>query len=390
MISVKDAIEKIKNTTEKGSVCRININEALNHTLAKEILSPISMPPFNQSAMDGYAIHIHKDPTYALIGEIKAGDTSKFDLQPGQAIRIFTGGAVPNGANAVVKQEIVIRKDNTISISEPIKIDANIRPIGEQVQQNDLAFKKGTFLNAGAIGYLATLGLTEVEVYKKPRITIIATGNELTKPGQKLDLGKIYESNTFMLQAALKSTGFEANILTVEDDYDATRNTIQNALNKSDALILTGGISVGDYDFVSDALNEIGVQNIFYKVKQKPGKPLYYGKLNKKAIFALPGNPAAALSCFYIYVLSALNGMMGNENGGLKSIQLSLKSTYKKSPNLTHFLKGKMEGNEVEILPAQSSAMLSSFVRANCIVVAEEEKEEWNMGDTVNTLILPQ
>ena len=389
MISVKDAIEKIKINTQKGVISEIAIKDALNHILAEDILSPINMPPFDQSAMDGYAVHMHNSQDYELIGETKAGDASEYDLKPGQAIRIFTGGMVPNGANAVAKQEIVVCNENSIRLEEDISLQMNIRPAGEQIKVNDLAFAKDTPLNAGAIGYLATLGFTHVKVYQKPQISIIATGNELTKPGQALENGKIYESNTYMLQAALNSTGFEANILTVKDNYEATRDTIKDALSKSDALILTGGISVGDYDFVGDALDELGVQNIFYKVKQKPGKPLYFGKMREKVVFALPGNPAAALSCFYVYVLSALNGMMGKKDGELRTLQLSLKTSYKKSPNLTHFLKAYMQDGVVEILPAQSSAMLSSFAKANCIVVAEEGKEEWQIGETVNALLLP-
>ena len=389
MISVKEAIERIKDNTNKGRTQSLSINDALNHVLAEDILSPINMPPFNQSAMDGYALHTHSGSEYDLIGETKAGDASAYSLNSGQAIRIFTGGMIPKGADAVAKQEIVTKSGQKIVINEAISAQANIRPMGEQIKQGDLAFNKGTFLNAGAVGYLATLGLTHVEVYRRPQISIIATGNELTKPGQTLESGKIYESNTFMLKAALQTTGFDAKILTVHDDYAATRNTIEKALKASDVVLLTGGISVGDYDFVEEALNELGVQNIFYKVKQKPGKPLYFGKKEDKMIFALPGNPAAALSCFYVYVFSALNQIMGREDSDLRTLKLKLKAPYKKSPNLTHFLKAYMHDGEVEILPAQSSAMLSSFIRANCIIVAEEGKEEWNIDDAVDVLILP-
>ena len=389
MISVKEAIVKIKDNTKKSKTHALSINDALNHVLAEDIHSQINMPPFDQSAMDGYALHMHDSSVYELIGETKAGDTSAYTLKSGQAIRIFTGGMVPAGADAVAKQEIVTKTEQKISINEAVSPQANIRPMGEQIKQGDHAFSKGTLLNAGAVGYLATLGRTHVEVYQRPQITIIATGNELTKPGQPLEGGKIYESNTFMLKAALQGTGFDAKIQTVHDDYTATRNTIEQALNVSDLLILTGGISVGDYDFVGDALDEIGVQNIFYKVKQKPGKPLYFGKKEDKMIFALPGNPAAALSCFYVYVLSALNQIMGKENSELRTAKLKLKTPYRKSANLTHFLKAHMHNGEVEILPAQSSAMLSSFIQANCIIVAEEGKEEWNANDTVDALILP-
>lgn len=389
MISVNEAISKIRENCPKGKIVRLAINDALNHIIAEDVYSPIDMPPFPQSAMDGYALHIHSDDSYELIGETKAGDSSNYNLTAGQAIRIFTGGMIPEGANAVAKQEIVDTNGGTITLLAGISPMENIRPAGEQIRINELGIKKDTYLNAGAIGYLATLGRTHVDTYKKPSITIIATGNELTRPGQPLERGKIYESNTYMLQAALKSAGFNSAIRTVHDDYTATRNSINEALKESDMLILTGGISVGDYDFVGEALNELGVENIFYKVRQKPGKPLYFGRTGNKLIFALPGNPAAALSCFYVYVLSALWQMMGNTNGKLRTVQLTLKSSYSKTSAMTHFLKAYMDENSVEILPAQSSAMLSSFVQANCIIIAEEGKTEWNTGELINVLILP-
>ena len=389
MISVNEAISKIQENCPRGIIIRLPIKDALNHILAEDVYSPIDMPPFPQSAMDGYALHIHSESVYELIGETKAGDASYYKLMPGQAIRIFTGGMIPDGANSVAKQEIVSADDKTIKLLSDVSPMENIRPSGEQIRINELGIKKNTYLNAGAIGYLATLGRTHVSTYAKPSITIIATGNELTSPGQPLEHGKIYESNTYMLQAALKSAGFDSAIRTVHDDYTATRNSIDKALKESDMLILTGGISVGDYDFVGEALHELGVENIFYKVRQKPGKPLYFGKTEDKLIFALPGNPAAALSCFYVYVLSALWQMMGNTHGKLKTVQLTLKSPYTKTSSMTHFLKAFMDESSVEILPAQSSAMLSSFVQANCIIIAEEGKTEWSTGESINVLILP-
>ena len=202
-------------------------------------------------------------------------------------------------------------------------------------------------------------------------------------------MGKIYESNTFTLQAALNYSGYSVEIKTVEDDYKATRDIIEQAINSSDVVIMTGGISVGDYDFVESALNELEVISDFYKVKQKPGKPLFFGHKGEKIVFALPGNPAAVLSCFYVYVLPCLNLMIGKSENMHITRELILKNDYKKTGTMTHFLKAYSENGEVEILSAQSSAMLSSFVQANCIVSMNQGREEWKIGDRVTAIMLP-
>lgn len=389
MITVLEAINKIELTTKPLEAMMTPLPDALGSIVSEDILSPINMPPFRQSAMDGYAVCIHSGEDYALIGEVKAGDSSSFQLSEGQAIRIFTGAMVPNGANAVVKQEDVNKLASSIQLTNSVNSGDNIRPLGEQIMEGSLALPKFTHLNPGAIGFLATLGLTHIPVFRKPKIVVIATGNELSKPGIPLTDGKIYESNTFTLQAALKKSGFDARIATVADDYEATKKMLAEGMEENDIVIVTGGISVGDYDFVGDALLEIGVTSDFYKIKQKPGKPIFFGHKEAKLVFALPGNPAAVLSCFYIYVLPCLQMQMGVSNFERQLVELTLQSAYKKTAKMTHFLKARSSNGEVEILSAQSSAMLSTFVQANCLVIMEQQRENWEVGDTVTAIMLP-
>ncbi|OFZ12535.1 MAG: hypothetical protein A3D92_02815 [Bacteroidetes bacterium RIFCSPHIGHO2_02_FULL_44_7] len=389
MIPVSKAFEFISDNVPVGESTRLPLGEALGHILAEDVYSPINMPPFPQSAMDGYALHLHAGNRYNLHGEIKAGDAALTVLKAGEAIRIFTGGMVPEGANAVARQEIVERSEEHIWLTESVEEDANIRPLGEQIEKGQCALNKGTPLNPGTIGYLASLGITEVMVHRKPLVAILTTGNELIPPGEILDLGKIYESNGIMLQSALYQLGFIANVHRVSDDLESTRAALKSLIEQTDILLVTGGISVGDYDFVGRALADLSTQEIFHKVKQKPGKPLYFGKNGEKVIFALPGNPAAALTCFYLYVHLALQRSMGSTRTEPNWKAARLVGDFHKNTGLTHFLKAEVSGAHVSILSSQSSAMLSSFDRANCILVVPEDAQELADGEEVRILPIP-
>lgn len=387
MISVQQAFAFISGHIPAMNFIRIALSEALGHVLAEDIFSPIDMPPFPQSAMDGYALCLHQSNDYRLIGEIKAGDKGLYHLSPGEAVRIFTGGVVPDGANAVAQQEIAERTAEGIRLQKEVIDGSNIRPQGEQVQRGAIALKQGTRLNPGTIGYLFSLGITEVFVFEKPRVHIVTTGNELVPPGAPLPHGKIYDSNGPMLVSALQQEHITPAVSTVPDEYEATVSLFRELLSRTDMLLITGGISVGDYDFVGKALAEAGVQSLFYKVKQKPGKPFYFGKSGKTSVFALPGNPAAALTCFYVYVKYALN-CTSDLRVLPDMLHLQLTDSFTKKAGLTHFLKAQYNGSHVRILPAQSSAMLSAFAEANCLVVASETQETWSGGDRVDVLLL--
>lgn len=389
MIHVVSALKKIDENSSVLPSKKISLSESLNYTLAVDILSPIDMPPFRQSAMDGYAIHFSEDvESYQLIGEIAAGSNFLPELKKGEAVRIFTGAPVPDSCNTVVQQEMVIRENEKIFFNKEIKIGSNIRPLGEQIERDEIALRKNTLLTPAAIGYLATLGITEIEVYRKPKIALLTTGNELQKPGEKLQPGQIYESNSEMLQAASKNYGFEiATIKKCKDDLDDTAQQIDSLLSNHDVIFISGGISVGDYDYVKPASERCGVKEVFYKIKQKPGKPIYFGKKGDQLIFAFPGNPASALTCFYIYALPALMKLSGKGFTGLEQKQAKLQNNFSKKKGLTHFLKGDLRNSKVEILSDQSSAMLNSYAVANCLVMIPEETEELLSGDVVTVFI---
>ncbi|MBQ4821051.1 gephyrin-like molybdotransferase Glp [Aquimarina sp. MMG016] len=390
MISVSDALSIINNTSYTPLSKTVALQNAYELTLASDVVSSIHMPPFRQSAMDGYALLTHKDLNYKVIGEVKAGDSDDYRLKPGQAIRIFTGARVPDFADTIIIQENVTRINNNITIETTVQKGQNIRLAGEQIKKGDIALKKGTKLTPAAIGFLAGLGIDRVDVYSTPKVGIIVTGNELVQPGKKLTEGKIYESNSIQLEAVLNQQGVkEITKYVVEDEYQNTLNTIANALQNNDLVLISGGISVGDYDFVKEALSELKTEELFYKIKQKPGKPLFYGKNDQTLVFALPGNPASSLTCFYIYVLPIIQKMMGIANSGLIRTQKKCSSNFNKKGNRAQFLKAKIDGEQVEILEGQSSAMLHTFAIANALVYLSEDQNEISKGNTVETILLP-
>lgn len=392
MISINEAIKKVKDNTGILSHERVRLLDATNCVLAEDICSEIDLPGFDQSAMDGYALFEAGESSYKVVKEIKAGDDIRnFRLKHGEAARIFTGAMVPENAIAVIKQESV----NAISakeivLKEIVKRGENIRTKGNEIKKGDLVLQKGSNLPAAAIGLLASLGIQNICVYRKPSIAILTTGNELQKAGQPLAPGKIYESNSATLQATLQQLGLPSSIHQITDDIDLTLSKLDELIHKNDLVLTTGGISVGDYDFVGDALNKLDVAEIFYKVNQKPGKPVFYGRRKNTTIFALPGNPAAVLTCFYVYVIPAINKMMGRSKINLGRGFGKLKEEFFKKGTREYLLKGKRDENgEVEILTGQSSAMLSSFIEANCLVHIGDSEAKIEKGDFVQLIFLP-
>ncbi len=311
-------------------------------------------------------------------------------LKPGQATRIFTGAAVPKSADAVVRQEDTNVSGTTLKVDPLPKAMANIRPQAEQITEGEVALKTGQNISPAAIGYLSTLGIERVPVYKKPSVAILITGNELIKPGQPLEFGQIYESNGQMLKAALSDLGLDnTEIHRVKDDYEETKSLLKSLLETNDVLLCSGGISVGDYDFVGKALLELGVEQVFYKVKQKPGKPLFFGKKNEKVVFALPGNPASALTGFYVYAIPALQILMGKSKIGLGRVKKQISQDFLQKGDRAQFLKAHISDNQVEILEGQSSAMLYAFTQANALAYVPSEVSAYKEGEEIECIILP-
>ncbi len=389
MVSVQDAFSILQNNLPALQQVEIPLIQVQKHVLAEAVFSPINMPPFRQSAMDGYALCLFEGLEYEIIGEIKAGDSHLVELLPGQAIKIFTGAAVPDSAQAVIQIEKVSEKDGRLFLQEPVKPETNVRPVGEQISVGELALEKGTLLNAAAIGFLAGLGFTSATVFQKPNVGIVVTGNELVKPGEPLEYGKVYESNGIMLATALKEAYFEnVALYEVNDDFENTKNKLAEALSENEVVLVSGGISVGDYDFVAQALKELEVETLFYKVNQKPGKPLFAGKTKDKIVFALPGNPAAALSCFYVYVVPTLFILSGKAPNYSQSRLISIAHDYSVRNTRSQFLKANIVNDEANVLSHQASSMLNSFAVSNGLVFVPDGIYELKKGDKVEVYLL--
>lgn len=387
MIEVKEALETVAANSSNMPKQKIAVHKALGYVLAETIYSPIAMPPFCQSAMDGYAFIHSGRHQFDIIGISQAGDHLKVKLKENEAVRIFTGAHVPKNADTVVMQEDVMANDDSILIAKMPEPFANVRNKGEQINEEDVVFDANTVITPAAIGFLACLGITEIQVYKKPKIAILVTGNELVEPGKKLKKGKIYESNSIMLQAALQTIGIKnAKVFRVKDSLKETKNVLKDLLKKNDIILISGGISVGDYDFVKEALLENGVEELFYKINQKPGKPMFFGSKKNTLVFALPGNPASSLTNFYIYVYPAVKNLMGFSNTHLPKITRKLNDDIENTTGKTLFLKALYDETSVTILDGQASSMLNSFAIANGLVIVEQDCEKMKKGSLVTIL----
>ena len=370
----------------------ISLQQAVGRVLATDVVAFTDIPAFEQSAMDGYALsfagyELHK--TLTIQGEVPAGDPALSVLQDNQAMRIFTGAPVPAGADTVVMQEKVEVKNGQLYIlDDQLRPGSNVRSIGSEIKAGELMLSKGDKLTPAAVGFLATTGVSEILVYPTPVMSIIVTGNELQQPGKALLHGQVYECNSFQLRAALKLLQIEeVPVFEAKDDPQVVKDTLKYALENSDVVLLTGGVSVGNYDFVPEAAAACGVVTLFHKLKQRPGKPLFVGTKGKKWVFGLPGNPSSVLTCFYEYVIPALEQLM-QLKPVVPAIKVPLSKAYTKTAALTFFLKGYYDGQTVTPLDSQESYRLRSFAMANCLVVLPEEKMEYKVGEEVEVHLI--
>ena len=389
MISVSQALLHIDKHSFAGNAVTKRVQKTMGMVLAADVLSPIHMPPFRQSAMDGYAIAHGTSQTFKVIGEVQAGNTENIALKPGEAIRIFTGARVPDAVDTVVMQEHVTREGDSITVDKMPNKDANVRPLGEQIATGDTALEKGTLLNEASIAFLVGLGIDKVAVYKAPKVSVLVTGNELQQPGKELKEGQVYESNSVALKLALNRIGIKkVKISRVEDDLKSTTRAVEKCLKNSDLVLISGGISVGDYDFVKQALENNEVEEIFYKVNQRPGKPLWFGQKGKTKVYALPGNPASSLSCFYLYVLPLVKAKMGIANPHLARLKATASEAIHNPTGKTLFLKGNVEDSQASLLTGQASSMLKSFAVSNALLLVPEDKEIIQKGEELTYIAL--
>lgn len=392
MITVQRANALIAESIRPLEPVSLPLSDTSGLVLAEDVFSHYDIPTYPQSSMDGYAFAFEEGKsTYVLEGEMAAGSNHQFQLKPGHAVRIFTGAAVPPGADTILVQEKSAIQEGQLQVNDlQLKKGDHVRPVGSEIERGAKALSKGHLLNAASIGFLAGMGISSVMAYPKPKVTILVTGNELQMPGTPLEYGQVYESNSLTLKACLSQLHIKTvEVLQSGDNRLQLHAMLAQALETSDLILMTGGVSVGDYDFTMDAFESCGVRQVFHKIKQKPGKPMLFGIKDEKAVFGLPGNPASVLTCFYEYVIPAIGRMMHSPKS-IEIKQVPLEHDHQKPAGLTHFLKGLYNGQTVSLQTGQESYKLSSFASANCLAVFQEGETVFNKGQLIDIHLLPQ
>lgn len=401
MVTPEEAREIVLGRVNSLPVSEVDILDSLGYVLAEEVVSNIDLPSFNNSAMDGYAVLVQdtrgassENPIgLKVVDSIPAGTVSKKVVRSGTVMEIMTGAQVPEGADAVVQVEDTKIQGETVYILREARVNQNIRPIGESVNNGETVLKAGCLIRPAEVGILASLGMSKVKVFQRPRVAVLTTGDELVEVDEPLEPGKIRNSNSYFLYAQVLACGAEPIRLgIVRDNKKEMRSRIEEGLKIADLVLTTGGVSVGEYDVVKDVLAEMGANLRFWKVAQKPGKPLAFWTLNGKLVFGLPGNPVAAMVSFEEYVRPALLKMMGKINLDRPEITAYLTQELKKRPGRVHFIRVKVENRDGRYYAAstgaQGSGILKSMVLANGLAVIPDEAENLKPGDPIKVQLI--
>jgi len=393
-LSFEQALERIEQSIQpiKGKK-NVTIREAAGHILAEDVTSPLDVPPFINSAMDGYAINSNDIPSSAestlkVIGKSFAGGPFEGEVKPGEAVRIMTGAIVPEGADTVVMQEHAEVDGDTIKIGNEHKAKQNVRNPGDDFFKGDTIIQAGERLSPAKLGLLASVGVTEFKVIRKPVVAFFSTGDELKGVGQTLQPGDIYDSNRYILFGMLQKMGVDCiDMGVIPDIKEEIELTLKEAANIADLVITSGGASVGEADFIKLILDEIGEVG-FWKIAMKPGKPLAFGHINDVLFFGLPGNPVSAMATFYQFVQPSLRLLEGETISETVRLQAKCINKLKKRPGRKDFQRGIMSTDEngqltVDTTGIQGSHMLSSMAKANCFIVLEREAGDVEAGEMV-------
>ncbi|HEV2903234.1 MAG TPA: gephyrin-like molybdotransferase Glp [Gaiellaceae bacterium] len=371
----------------------VALDAAAGRVLVDPAASRVDLPPFDSSAMDGFAVRSSDTPGRLPVRErIPAGRPARRALDPGEAMGIATGGAVPEGADAVIQLEAVADEGNAVEIQDAVRTGANIRPRGGDLRQGDVVVEAGEFLGPAQIGALAAAGIPEVSCSRRPRAAVLATGTELRRPGEELGPGQIYEANTALLAVQLRSAGAEVALLdAVEDDEAAHRKALETGL-RGDVLVTSGGVSVGPHDLVRSVGAELGIEEIFWGVAVKPGKPLWFGVRDGTLVFGLPGNPVSSLVGFELFVRPALRALQGVREPLPRFDPGRLARAVRPNPARTELMRARTavvdSAVELDILTGQDSHMIARAAGADALVLVPPGTDELPAGAAVSFLRL--
>ncbi|EOU1647759.1 MAG: molybdopterin molybdotransferase MoeA [Clostridium perfringens] len=402
-IALEEALEILNKNTRALKSEVVSIKDSLKRVLYGDVKSKINNPPFNKSVFDGYAFKSEDSKGTSkenpidlkIVDEIFAGMWPEIEIKSGEAIRIMTGAPIPVGADCVLKQEETERHGDLVKIFKEMKSNENISFMGEDIKIGETLIKKGKRLDYADLGIMASSGISEVIVYKKPKVSIISTGDEVCDINSTLKPGKIYDSNLYSLSARIEELGY--NLLSMEhvgDNILKIGEAIEKAFEKSDIVFTTGGASVGEKDLMQKVSESIGFEKLFWKIKIKPGSAVVCSKRQEKILISLSGNPNAALTTFELLGKSVLKKLEGEEeNINIKREKGILMDSFNKKSPQRRFLRGNViydeKGAKVYITQIKSgNGILSSLLNANCLIEIEKGNEGLNRGEVVNIIKL--
>ncbi len=391
MMSVRDGQDRVLAQIAHPTAPELLLlSRARARVLAGDVTAPFDVPPTDNSAVDGYAVASADIPSsgtrgLAVVADLPAGSVFEGALAPGQAIRIMTGAPMPRGADTVYPQEVVEQAAGGIRVA-PLKKGANVRMRGEDVQAGTVVIERGTVLRPPELGLVASLGLVQVLVHRRPRVALLSTGDEVVEPGSPRKPGQIYDANRFTLAASIESAGGEVlDLGIVPDVRDELRARLLEA-SAADAVVTSGGVSVGVYDLVKGVLDEIGAID-FWQVAMQPGRPLAFGRIGAAQFFGLPGNPVASMLAFMLFVRPALHKLAGRRRLFGDTFEARATEAMPKKKGRREFKRGVLQWKDgawlVRTTGPQGSGILSSMAAGNCLIVLEEERGDVAPGETV-------
>jgi molybdopterin molybdotransferase len=400
MISTDQALEIVLANVAALGVERVPILEALSRVLAEEIRSPRDIPGFDNSAMDGYAVRAadvasaseSKPVRLKVIETVAAGAMPKLTLEPGQATRTMTGAPIAPGADAIIQVERTRTAEPFVEILASAERGAFVRPRGEDLKRDELVMSAGKLLAPSDLGMLSSLNRSMVDVFRRPRVAIVATGDELVDVDQVPTGAQVVNSSAYALAGGIRDAGGEPIILRVaRDTPEEVRERLSEAL-AFDVVLSTGGVSVGQFDHVKVVLDELGMRQLFHGVAQRPGRPLKFGTIGGRPIFGLPGNPVSTMVCFYLYARPALLKMTGRRDQGLPRVRVRCATDIRVAANLTEFVRVKLERRDGELWATptgnQSSGVLSSLSRADALLIGPATENVLKAGSQATGLLL--
>jgi molybdopterin molybdotransferase len=396
LLEVGEAWERVAANVTPLPVERIALADAAGRIAAEDVPSVVDLPPFDRSAMDGYAVRAaDTDPPrpLTLVGEVAAGDVAASALEPGAAFGITTGGALPEGADAILRVEDAAVDDARVTPAKPVPRGMHVRYRGEDVTQGDVLAPAGTALTMQRISALASAGVGELTVRRRPRVHVLATGTELLELGAPPEPGRVHESNRLTLRLLAARTGAEVVVHpVVPDDPAATRAAVAAAL-AGDVLLVSGGVSVGPHDHVKPALEASGVEEIFWRVRLKPGKPLWFGRRDATLVFGLPGNPLSAVACFLLFVGPVLRRMQGEHDAEPVSVPVRLTVAAAASDNRTTLLTAALSHGPDGMLEAtptegQGSHLTGALGASDAFAIVPHSPGDLPAGAIVDALLL--